>query len=174
MGFALLQKLILPARKGFLMASQAQSQPDPSPGLLERMTQWITRWVGSARSFVAAVVLVVVWAVTGPLFGYSDTWQLVINTASSVVTFLMVFIIQRAQNKDTMALQLKMDELIAAVHGASNRMINVENLSEAEVFRLQDQFAKLAARARSSGTITASRTVEEVAPSRQNTRNTTS
>ena len=91
--------------------------------------------------------MTVAWLISGPFFRYSDTWQLVMNTISSIVTFLMVFLIQRSQNKDTMAMHLKLNEIIAAVQGASNRLINVENLSEDEVRKLHERYEKLANRA---------------------------
>jgi low affinity Fe/Cu permease len=99
---------------------------------------------GSAPAFAVALAVVLVWLLTGPIFHYSDTWQLVINTATTVVTFLMVFLLQHAQNKDTRALHLKLDELIAAVEGASNQLIDVEDLSEDELDRLQARFQRLA------------------------------
>src|SRR5881394_337069 len=89
--------------------------------------------LGSSTAFALACVTVVVWAVTGPIFGYADTWQLVINTGTTIITFLMVFIIQQSQNKDTTALQLKLNELIAANSGSSNRLIDIEDLTEEEL-----------------------------------------
>ena len=100
---------------------------------------------GGPWSFAVAVAVVAAWALTGPLFGFSDTWQLLINTGTTIVTFLMVFLIQNSQNKDTQVLQLKLDELLAASEGASNRLIGLEDLSEAEVRRLQVKFQHLAA-----------------------------
>src|SRR5262245_8332599 len=92
----------------------------------------VTVWAGSSVAFVLACATVVVWAVTGPMFHYSDTWQLSINTGTTIVTFLMVFLIQRGQNKESLAIQLKLNELVAAIEGASNRLIDVEDLSEEE------------------------------------------
>src|SRR6201990_1747453 len=89
--------------------------------------------LGSRWAFLRAGLVIVVWAVTGPVFHFSDTWQLVINTGTTIVTFLMVFLIQRAQNKDSRAMQLKLNEIVAAMEGASNRLINVEDLSEEEI-----------------------------------------
>ena len=100
---------------------------------------------GGPWSFAVAVAVILVWAVTGPVFGFSDTWQLLINTGTTIVTFLMVFLIQNTQTKDTQVLQLKLDELLAASEGASNRLIGLEDLSEAEVRRLQVRFQHLAA-----------------------------
>src|SRR5438105_3078538 len=113
-------------------------------GIMERFSGTMTRATGSSLAFVLAVLTVVVWAATGPMFHFSDTWQLVINTGTTIVTFLMVFLIQRAQNKDAMAIQLKLNELVAAIEGASNRLINVEDLSEEEVRILHEKYGALA------------------------------
>jgi low affinity Fe/Cu permease len=102
--------------------------------------------VGSPRAFLIAALSLVVWAATGPLFGYSDTWQLVINTATSLITFLMVFIIQNSQNRDTKAMQIKLDELLRAVEGARTRLVNLENLSDEEIMQLQHEFERISAR----------------------------
>jgi low affinity Fe/Cu permease len=99
--------------------------------------------VGSHWSFIVAVILILCWLVTGPFFDYSDTWQLVINTATTVITFLMVFIIQNSQNRDAKAMHLKLDELIRAQHEARNRLIDLEELSDDELSRLQTEFKKL-------------------------------
>ena len=99
---------------------------------------------GSFWAFGLAVLVVVAWALTGPLFGFSENWQLVINTGTTIVTFLMVFLIQHAQNKETRALQLKLNELIAAIEGASNRLIDVEDLTEREIGHLYRRFQHLA------------------------------
>ena len=97
---------------------------------------WIS---GHPLTFIAAFLVIVVWAVTGPVFGYSDTWQLVINTGTTIITFLMVFLIQNTQNRDTLALQLKLSELIFAQSGARNRIAAIENLSDAELERLHKE-----------------------------------
>ena len=99
--------------------------------------------VGSPWAFIAALGIVVVWSVTGPLFKYSDTWQLVINTGTTIVTFLMVFLIQNTQNRDAKAVHLKLDELIRCVKGARNTLIDLEEMSEEELDNLQRQFVKL-------------------------------
>jgi low affinity Fe/Cu permease len=104
---------------------------------------------------------VVVWGITGPLFGYSNTWQLVINTGTTIVTFLMVFLIQRTQNKDSLALQLKLNELVAAIEGASNRLIDVESLDEDELKTLRDYYGRLATMAKKDNILTKSHSVEE-------------
>ena len=111
---------------------------------LERMSGAVTAWTGSSSAFACAVGVIVVWVALGPVFNYSDTWQLVINTGTTIVTFLMVFLIQRSQNKDALALHLKLNELVAALDGASNRLIDVEALSERDLHTLQKHFAALA------------------------------
>jgi low affinity Fe/Cu permease len=113
-------------------------------GVVERLSAAATEWTGHNAAFVWALALLVGWTVTGPLFHYSDTWQLFINTVTNLVTFLMVFLIQRSQNKDTMALQLKLNELIAAQKGAHNSLIAIEQLSEDELHTLQERFLRLA------------------------------
>ncbi|TDH61659.1 low affinity iron permease family protein [Dankookia rubra] len=98
-----------------------------------RAAQWASHQAGRSWAFITAVVVVVVWAVTGPIFGFSDTWQLVINTGTTIITFLMVFLIQHAQNRDTQAIHVKLDELIRATKGAHNRLIALEDQSEEEL-----------------------------------------
>lgn len=99
--------------------------------------------VGSPWAFLLALTAIVIWAITGPMFGYSDTWQLVINTATTIITFLMVFIIQNTQNRDTKAVHLKLDELLRGVKGARTSLVNLEALSDEELDALQKQFEKL-------------------------------
>ncbi|HVV78190.1 MAG TPA: low affinity iron permease family protein [Pseudolabrys sp.] len=106
--------------------------------------QVISRATGHPVAFLLAVVVVVVWALTGPLFGYSDTWQLVINTGTTIVTFLMVFLIQNTQNRDTLALQLKLSELVLAQKGAHNSFVDLENLSEAQLEKMHADLCKRA------------------------------
>jgi low affinity Fe/Cu permease len=105
--------------------------------------QWVSRWSGRTPTFILAIAVVLVWGATGPLFHYSDTWQLVINTGTTIVTFLMVFLIQNTQNRDTAAIQLKLDELIRVNQRASNNMLNLENLSDQELEQLKGAFARL-------------------------------
>jgi low affinity Fe/Cu permease len=128
---------------------------------LERWSRNVTAWTGSSWAFAIAALVIIVWLVTGPVFGFSDTWQLVINTGTTIVTFLMVFLIQRAQNKDSLAIQLKLNELVAAVAGASNRLIDVEDLTEAELRRLQIFFRRLAEMAKRDSDLGQSHSVEE-------------
>lgn len=105
-------------------------------------------WAGSPHAFVTAVAIIAIWAVTGPMFGYSDTWQLVINTGTTIITFLMVFLIQNTQNRDTKAMQLKLDELIRATPGAHVRLLDMEELSEKDLRHLRDKYEKIAREAR--------------------------
>src|SRR3954467_12555534 len=114
----------------------------------EALSESVTRWTGTTAAFASAIGIIVVWAVLGPIFGYSDTWQLVINTGTTIVTFLMVFLIQRTQNKDALALHLKLNELVAAMEGASNRLVDVEALGEGELKILRQHYHELAAMAR--------------------------
>jgi low affinity Fe/Cu permease len=104
--------------------------------LFTKFAHWVSHVAGTPATFLVAVAIVLVWAVTGPIFGYSDTWQLIINTGTTIVTFLMVFLIQSTQNRDTMALQLKLSELIIAVKGAKDSVATVEDLSEDELEKL--------------------------------------
>ena len=103
----------------------------------------ITCWTGSSSAFGIAFAIIVIWGITGPLFKYSDTWQLVINTGTTIITFLMVFLIQKSQNKDSKAIQLKLNELIAASRWASNRMVDIEDLTESELDVLHKYYQKL-------------------------------
>ena len=128
---------------------------------LERVSQAVTHWTGSSWAFLLAATVIVVWLVTGPLFHFSDTWQLVINTGTTIVTFLMVFLIQRAQNKDALAIQLKLNELVAAVQGASNRLIAIEELSEAELEALHQHYCRLAEMAKKESDLLKSHSVDE-------------
>ena len=125
------------------------------------MAHVVAMWAGSSAAFATAVAVVTVWAATGPWFHYSDTWQLIINTGTTIVTFLMVFLIQRSQDKDSRAIHLKLNEIVAVLEGASNRLINVEDLTEAEVRALHDRYERLlAVGGRAS---TSSHSVEEAA-----------
>ena len=109
-----------------------------------RAAQWTAAQCGRAHTFIFACCIIVVWAVTGPVFGYSDTWQLIINTGTTIVTFLMVFLMQNTQNRDTAAIQLKLDELIRANENARNAMLTLEDLTEDQLRRLKSSFARIA------------------------------
>jgi low affinity Fe/Cu permease len=126
-----------------------------------RFATWISEKAGSTWAFTIALLVVVVWGCTGPLFHYSDTWQLVINTSTTIVTFLMVFLIQRAQNKGELAVQLKLNELVAAVDAANNRLISVEDLSEDELEVLHKHYRKLALMAENERPVEESHSVQE-------------
>jgi low affinity Fe/Cu permease len=121
----------------------------------------VTRWAGSSWGFGTALATILVWGLSGPLFRWSDTWQLVINTGTTIVTFLMVFLIQRTQNKESLAIHLKLNEIVAAVQGASNRLIDVEDLSEDELKVLQSHYRRLAEMAKEETDVAASHSVEE-------------
>ena len=129
--------------------------------IFERFSHHVLEWTGRTSAFMIALLVIVVWAATGPLFGYSDTWQLVINTGTTIITFLMVFLIQRAQNKDGKAVALKLNELVAALDGASNRLIDVESLSEKELDVLHTHYGRLAKMAKSDQKLTMSHSIEE-------------
>jgi len=113
--------------------------------LFSQAAHWTARQCGRASVFMAAVALIIAWAVTGPFFHYSDTWQLIINTSTTIVTFLMVFLLQNTQNRDTAAIQLKLDELIRANRDARNVMLGLEDLSEDELKEIKATFESLAA-----------------------------
>ena len=127
----------------------------------ERYASAATKVTGSSIAFIVAVVIILIWAVTGPIFHYSDTWQLVINTGTTIITFLMVFIIQQSQNKDSLAIQLKLNELIAASDKASNRLIVVEDLTQDELEVLKQFYIKLSELARKENNLLKSHSVEE-------------
>ncbi len=129
--------------------------------LLERFSHYATAWAGSSWAFLIALGVIIVWGITGPIFGFSDTWQLVINTGTTIVTFLMVFLIQRSQNKDALAIHLKLNEIVAALDGASNRLIDVEDLTEAEIQVLHRHYRKLVTMAKKDSKLTVSHSVEE-------------
>jgi low affinity Fe/Cu permease len=130
-------------------------------GRAERLATAVARFAGTSSAFLIAAGLVVAWVVSGPIFHFSATWQLFINTGTTIVTFLMVFLIQRNQSKDALALQLKLNEIVAAVKGASNRLVNVEDLSEKELATLHAHYQRLADRARSEMDLLSSHSIEE-------------
>jgi low affinity Fe/Cu permease len=132
-----------------------------SSGLAERMAMKVTRFSGSGAAFLIALGTIVLWIVTGPVFGYSNRWQLVINTGTTIVTFLMVFLIQRSQNKEAMALQLKLNEVVAALQGASNRLVSIEDLSEDELEALHAHYTHLAEMAKRDIDLLKSHSIDE-------------
>jgi low affinity Fe/Cu permease len=145
-------------------SARGDSAPEPKSRIghaLEKFSLAATEWAGSSWAFSVAVAVILAWAVTGPIFHFSDTWQLVINTGTTIVTFLMVFLIQRSQNKEGKAIQLKLNEIVAAMQGASNRLIDVESLSEDEIRTLKLHYAEIAKLAARRGGILESHSIDE-------------
>ena len=126
-----------------------------------RIASAIASAAGKPLAFITAVLIIAVWGFSGPLFQWSDTWQLVINTGTTIVTFLMVFLIQRAQNKDSKAVHLKLNELVASIKGPSNRLIDIEESSEAELALLAEYYTKLAELAKRDKDLAQSHSIEE-------------
>ena len=127
----------------------------------ERFASRATQATGSSAAFLLALLTVIIWLITGPIFGYSDTWQLVINTGTTIITFLMVFLIQKSQNKDSLAMQIKLNELIAVNRKASNRLLNLEDLNEADLRALHEFFGRLAEKAKQEDSLSESHSIEE-------------
>lgn len=124
--------------------------PAHSSSLFTRFAKWTSRITGQPSAFVVATAALVIWAVSGPFFGFSDTWQLVINTGTTIITFLMVFLIQNTQNRDSEAIHVKLDELIRSSRGANNSLLDLEEMEVEELDRLRDEYEKLAEKARNS------------------------
>src|SRR5688572_20609248 len=142
--------------------------PETGKGKNSKLTEWfekiskhVTRATGRPATFIIAACVVIVWAISGPLFNYSDTWQLVINTGTTIITFLMVFVIQQSQNKDTIALQLKLNELIACQKNASNRLIDVEDLTEDELEVLKKFYIRLSNLAKKESQLYTTHSIDE-------------
>ena len=152
---------------GVMSANHERHRPrKPSSGIgvaMERASRVVTAWSGSSWAFGIAATIILVWLLTGPFFHYSDTWQLVINTGTTIITFLMVFLIQRSQNKESLAVQLKLNEIVAALAGASNRLIDVENLDESDLRQLHLFYKTLAHMAKSDGHLGQSHSLDEAA-----------
>ena len=142
------------------MAKQKNTKSDAKKSFFEKFSEWATRATGSSVAFLSAVTIVVVWALTGPLFAFSETWQLVINTGTTIITFLMVFLIQKTQNKDSKAIHLKLNELLASHQGASNRMVNIEDLTEKELDQLHKFYIKLSKLAEQEDDITCTHSID--------------
>jgi low affinity Fe/Cu permease len=132
-------------------ANPAYTAHSPLLSAFDRFATVVTRWVGSPIAFSLALAGVLMWALLGPLFGFSQNWQLVINTGTTIITFLMVFLIQQSQNKDSVAMHLKLNELLAANRNASNRMIGIEGLDEQDLRDVASFYLRLAERAKTSG-----------------------
>jgi low affinity Fe/Cu permease len=123
-------------------------RPAKSTAWFTRFAKWTAHKTGRPLSFIAAVAIILIWAITGPFFRYSDTWQLVINTGTTIITFLMVFLIQNTQNRDSEAIQIKLDELIRVMEGAHNALLDLEELEEEDLNRVRANYEKLARQAR--------------------------
>jgi low affinity Fe/Cu permease len=127
----------------------------------EKFAAKMTMLTGRPQAFLIALGIIIIWGITGPIFKFSDTWQLVINTGTTIVTFLMVFLIQQSQNKDSLSIQLKLNEIVAALEGASNRLINVEDLTQEELVVLHKYYHKLSVMAENEESLNKSHSVEE-------------
>jgi low affinity Fe/Cu permease len=139
----------------------SQPQATKKTGLFENFSSMVTRAAGSTGAFVTALAIVLVWAVTGPVFHYSENWQLVINTGTTIITFLMVFLIQKSQNKDSLAIQLKLNELVAANEFASNRLVSVEDMTEDELKVIQKYYSRLSEFTRKEESLLQSHSIDE-------------
>jgi low affinity Fe/Cu permease len=127
----------------------------------EKVSNTITTYSGSSPVFIAAVLLILIWGISGPVFHFSNTWLLIVNTGTSIITFLMVFLIQKSQNKESIAVQLKLNELIAASHHASNRLLNIQDLSEEELKTLYEHYRTLVELTQKAESNTQSHSVED-------------
>jgi low affinity Fe/Cu permease len=134
----------------------------PHEKLFDKIATKVTRITGSPIAFAIAALTIIIWAVTGPVFHFSDTWQLVINTGTTIITFLMVFIIQQSANKDTVAIHLKLNELIAANKNASNQLVDIEDLTERELQTVKEFYVKLADKAERESNITKTHSLAEL------------
>jgi len=150
-------KLNLVSEKYFKMKENKKQ----GAGVFEKFASKVTKATGSTPAFLTAFAIVIIWAVSGPFFNYSETWQLVINTGTTIITFLMVFLIQKAQNKDSMAIQLKLNELVASHELASNRLVDVEDLSEAEMKVLQNYYVLLSQLSKKEENLQVSHSIDE-------------
>jgi low affinity Fe/Cu permease len=128
--------------------------------LFEQFSTWATVATGSSGAFIIAIAVIIIWMVSGPIFKYSDTWQLVINTGTTIITFLMVFLIQKSQNKDSKAIHLKLNEILASHEGTSNRMVDIEDLTELELDHLHKFYKKLSDSAERDDDITRTHSID--------------
>ena len=140
---------------------KAKMESSKKMGYMERFSTTVTAIAGSTVAFIIAFSLVIIWAATGPVFNFSEEWQLVINTGTTIVTFLMVFLIQKSQNKDSLAVQLKLNELVAAHEFASNRLVNVEEMTEDELKVIKKYYISLSALAKKDGSLQQSHSIDE-------------
>jgi low affinity Fe/Cu permease len=120
----------------------------PQRNTFTRFANWAASAAGNPKTFAGAILIIILWAASGPLFAFSDTWQLVINTGTTIITFLMVFVIQNSQNRDSRAMQIKLDEIIRAMEGAHNALLDLEELTEKDLNRIRKSYTQLAALAR--------------------------
>lgn len=144
------------------MATQNKASKKGFAKFFDAFSTKITKLTGNPTAFLLAFVVIIVWGVTGPIFHYSDTWQLAINTSTTIITFLMVFIIQQSQNKDTMAVHLKLNELIASNEHASNRLVDIEDLTEKELEVLKQFYNKISDMAENDDDLYSSHSLDEV------------
>jgi low affinity Fe/Cu permease len=142
-------------------ANSSSKKPFVKKNAFEHFALLATRMAGGTYAFIGACLLILIWVVTGPLFGFSDTWQLVINTGTTIITFLMVFLIQKTQNKDSIVIQIKLNELVAADPQASNRIISVEDLTEDELVTLNRYYTELAEMTKKETNLRSSHSIEE-------------
>lgn len=139
----------------------AKRNSGTSESFFEKLALKLTRFSGTTTAFIIALSTIVLWAASGQFFGYSEVWQLVINTCTTIVTFLMVFLIQRAQNKDSLSIQLKLNEIIASINGASNRLVDIEDMSERDLITLKKHYQKLSELFEKEKNIKISHSIEE-------------
>jgi low affinity Fe/Cu permease len=130
-------------------------------GFIEKLANWGAKAAGSSAAFLSAFTIIVLWAIAGPIFHYSETWQLIINTGTTIITVLMVFLIQKSQNKDSLAIQLKLNELVASHEMASNRLVDVENITEDELKVIQKYYAKLSSLTQAAVSVKESHSLDE-------------
>ena len=138
-----------------------KNKSNSKQNIFEKTAQNATYFSGTTMAFIIAATVIITWLLTGPIFKFSDTWQLVINTGTTIITFLMVFLIQRTQNKDSRAIHLKLNELIASLKGPSNRLVDIENLSENELATLQNFYHHLALLAKKEKDLSLSHSIDE-------------
>lgn len=132
-----------------------------SSNKFERLATYVSKITGSTPAFIIAFLIVVVWAITGPFFNFSETWQLVINTGTTIITFLMVFLIQKAQNKDSLAIQLKLNELVASHESSSNRLVDIESMTEEEMIVVQKYYQRLSELSKKEVSLQTSHSIDE-------------
>jgi len=156
----ILARLLLYGMNFIGMANDSIREKEKN-NVFERISSKVTAWTGTSTAFILACFVVIVWALSGPVFHYSEVWQLVINTGTTIITFLMVFLIQKAQNKESKAIQLKLNELIAANRFTSNRMVDIEDLSESELDKLRKFYSKLSDLAEEDDDIHKSHSIDE-------------